>query len=407
VKRVLLSTVLAVVVTALSWLSSSPVAAQGDSSAAVSIEILIEGQPADSAPGPTATVGDTLTLDYVITVGGSEELYDLAVRDTSEATPSCDTNGDGRPDGFSVHPGPLTGGAVFTCTATVTAAAADGAVAIIATVSATDFDSINRFEAQDPAHYTPVSPTTTSAPPTTTPPTTSPPTTATPTTSPPTTVTTTTSTPKTDDSGTNPSALGFGDDNTAETARGETMAAIDIEILLDTVHELRSSSSEDTGAQTPSPVVSTETDNDLAWSYVVTNTGKVALDGVEVVAVETTGDGDPRTQTVTCPWEGTGSLPPGRAIRCTASTPAPLTPGPIMVSATARALPPGGEIDTDGGPIHDAADFEVTIEGIDGVAFVDDTPLLFGFGIAFALLAGASLVLWLLSGKPDLDHELP
>lgn len=199
-----------------------------------------------------------------------------------------------------------------------------------------------------------------------------------------------------------------GRDGSSKPTRDEAVAAIDIEILLDTIHDLRyRSGGEATDDETPVPVVSAETDMDLSWSFVVTNMGDVALDEVEVVAVETTVGGEPRAQTVTCPWDGAGSLPPGRAVRCTASTQTPLSPGPMTVSATARGLAPSGESDTDGGPIHDAAEFEVTIEGIDGAAFVDDTPLLFGFGIAFALLAAASLTLWLLSGKPDLDDELP
>lgn len=410
-KRAFLSA--AIVATAtLSGLTPSPATAQDSSSGAVSIEILVEGQPADSAPGPTVAPGETLRLDYVVTVSGSQDLYDLAVRDTSGAKPSCDTNGDGQPDGFSVHPGPLGAGSIFTCTATVAAQAADGAVAIIATVSATDYDGVGTFEDQDPAHYTPSpSPTTTTAAPPTTASTSAPPTTT------PSTQVTSSST-----------AVAEHDDATANEPRlppserelrtaydvnpppGDVIADIDIEILLDNSYEPGTPSGDDAEAEPPVPVVFAESETDLAWSFVVTNTGGVNLDEVEVTAVEIVEEeASTRTtpRTVTCPWEDTGSLPPGRAIRCTASTPAPLTPGPLTMSATVRAAPAVEGIGTDDGPVDHEADFKVTIEGIDGVAFADDTPLLLGFGIAFALLAAASLVLWLLSGKPDLDDKLP
>ena len=163
--------------------SAQPAAAEGE----VTIEKLVNDQLADTAPGPTVTAGSTVTYRYLITVAGRETLYDFTVTDTGGATPNCDINRDGQPDGYNAHPGPLGAGDSFICTASQTAGDPGATYASLGRVTAYNFDVSASFTAEDPGHYT------STAPPTTAAPTTSAPTTAAPTTAAPTTEAATTS----------------------------------------------------------------------------------------------------------------------------------------------------------------------------------------------------------------------
>ncbi len=58
--------------------------------AAVDLELLVNGEDADSPPGPTVLVGSTVTWTYVVTNNGGTPLTNLAVFDqTVGATPVC------------------------------------------------------------------------------------------------------------------------------------------------------------------------------------------------------------------------------------------------------------------------------------------------------------------------------
>lgn len=167
------------------FVAAQPAAAAGE----VSIEVSANGEPADSAPGPSVASGAAVDLEYVITVGSVEPLYDFVVANlTGDVKPDCDTDGDGQPNGTDGHPGPLSAGDSFSCTAQVVAGDPGVTYASVGRVTAYDFDITQTFVHEDVTHYTPVRPPTTQAP------TTQAPTTATPATVTPTTVAATSTT---------------------------------------------------------------------------------------------------------------------------------------------------------------------------------------------------------------------
>ncbi len=167
------------------FIGIAPAAADGE----VTIEVMANGNPADSAPGPTVESGATVTLRYVITVASSEPLFDFVVTNlTGDVKPNCDTDDDGQPDGADGHPGPLRNGESFSCVASIVAGEPGITFATAGRVTAYDAAITQTFVHDDAAHYTTIRPTTTQAP------TTQPPTTAAPTTNPPTTPAPTTAT---------------------------------------------------------------------------------------------------------------------------------------------------------------------------------------------------------------------
>lgn len=126
---------------------------------ALTIEKSTNGVDADSGPGPILAPGTSVNWTYVISVAGSETLFDLIVSDTSGVVPSCDINGDGAPDGTNVHPGPVEPGQSFTCSAVGTVHGAEkGLFAATGKVSAIDFSGGTQFADQDASHYTPLVP---------------------------------------------------------------------------------------------------------------------------------------------------------------------------------------------------------------------------------------------------------
>jgi hypothetical protein len=194
-----------------------PAAAAGE----LVLEKSVNGQPADQGPGPTVTSGSVVNFVYTVTVHSSEPLYDVRVSDTSNVTPSCDINGDGKPDGFDFHPGPLQGGASFVCSASETAGDPGLTFASLGKVRAIDFLGTASFAHQDPAHYTTVAAATT-APPTTKRPTTKPPTTAAPTTQAPATKPPTTAAPTTQAPTTEATATSGAESTNRTTASNST-----------------------------------------------------------------------------------------------------------------------------------------------------------------------------------------
>ena len=168
------------------FVAVAPAAADGE----ITIEVMANGTPADSAPGPSVKSGASVNLRYVVTVGSTEPLYDFVVsNETGDTKPSCDIDDDGQPDGTNNHPGPLEAGDSFFCVTSVVTGDPGVTYASVGRVTAYDFDITQTFVDDDIAHYTTVRPTSTQAP-TTQARTTAAPTTAVPT-SPPTTAVTT------------------------------------------------------------------------------------------------------------------------------------------------------------------------------------------------------------------------
>lgn len=197
---------------AAGFVAVAPAAAEGE----VAIEVMANGQPADSAPGPTVESGATVNLRYVITVGSTEPLFDFVVSNlTGDAKPNCDVDGDGKPDGVDGNPGPLSAGDSFLCVASVVAGDPGITFASAGRVTAYNSEVTETFTSEDAAHYTTVRPTSTQAP-TTQAPTTAAPTTAAPTTAAPTsTAVPTTEAPTTSSSSTS---------STLDTSTGSTSA---------------------------------------------------------------------------------------------------------------------------------------------------------------------------------------
>lgn len=211
------------------FVAVGPAAADGE----VAIEVLANGEPADSAPGPSVESGASVNLRYVVTVGSTEPLYDFVVSDeTGKTKPSCDIDDDGQVDGTNNHPGPLAAGDSFFCVSSVAAGDPGVTYAGVGRVTAYDFDITQTFVDDDVAHYTTVTPTTTQAP-TTAAPTTPAPTTAAPTspttTTPPTTASTGSSTTTSSMIATAPSSTSPWRASSTVTASASTAASNDEE----------------------------------------------------------------------------------------------------------------------------------------------------------------------------------
>lgn len=156
---------------------ATPSSAAGE----ISMTKFVNGERSTAAPGPTVQAGTTVRHRYVITISSSVPLYDFVVTDTGGVSPDCDLNGDGKPDGYNGHPGPLSNGSQFVCYATETAGGPGLTKASIGRVKAYNFDVTASFEADDVSHYTTVAPPTTASAPTSStaaPPTAAPPTAA-------------------------------------------------------------------------------------------------------------------------------------------------------------------------------------------------------------------------------------
>ena len=138
---------------------ATPASAAGE----ITIRKLVNGERSPEAPGPEVPSGTKVRYRYVITVMSSEPLYDLVVTDTGGVSPDCDLNGDGQPDGYNGHPGPLSGGSQFACFASETAGEPGLTKASIGRVKAYNFDVSKSFEADDVGHYTTVAALTTSS----------------------------------------------------------------------------------------------------------------------------------------------------------------------------------------------------------------------------------------------------
>ncbi len=113
----------------------------------------------------------------------------------------------------------------------------------------------------------------------------------------------------------------------------------------------------------------TGADQDITYSFLLTNTGNVTLTDVTAVEGEFTGTGE--LSTVTCPEEA-GSLAPGASVTCTASyttTEADLEAGAISNTATGSATIPGG-----GNLVSDPSTAEVTVEAPTGTPEDPETP---------------------------------
>ncbi len=107
---------------------------------APSIDLMktVNGQDANSAPGPTFQVGDTITIGYKITNNGDTPLSDISVTDLTNGAVTC-------------NPGTLAPGASFTCPSVTEVVTTPGNVfmeAVVegtspAGVTVTDDDPIN------------------------------------------------------------------------------------------------------------------------------------------------------------------------------------------------------------------------------------------------------------------------
>jgi hypothetical protein len=156
---VLRASVALIVAFSIVFVPASPSSAEGE----VSIRKFVNGERATSAPGPSVESGSRVHFRYVITVASSESLYDFIVTDTGGPTPDCDITGDGEPDGYNGHPGPLSNGSQFVCTASEIAGEPGITRASIGRVKAYNFDVTQSFEAADVGHYTVAQTTTSSA----------------------------------------------------------------------------------------------------------------------------------------------------------------------------------------------------------------------------------------------------
>lgn len=133
--------------------------AQG-SSQEVTLEKATNGVDADIGPGVSVEAGQAVTWTWTVTASGSTTLYDIVVSDTGPVQPNCDINGDGRPDGTNIHPGPLAPGQSIVCVASGGADLdpAAGTYAATGRVRASDFAASVSLEDSDPSHHTPTPP---------------------------------------------------------------------------------------------------------------------------------------------------------------------------------------------------------------------------------------------------------
>ncbi|WP_445402506.1 DUF7507 domain-containing protein [Streptomyces sp. LE64] len=104
---------------------------------------------------------------------------------------------------------------------------------------------------------------------------------------------------------------------------------------------------------------------EVTYGFVVTNTGNVTLEDVEVDEGEFTGSGG--LGPVVCP-AGAGSLAPGASVTCTARytvTQADVDAGSVSNTATATGVPPRGEP-----PVSPPSETTVTTEDDPGISVV-------------------------------------
>lgn len=128
--------------------------------AEVTIQKATDGVDADAAPGPQVEAGQPVTWTWTVTASGSTSLFDLVVTDSGGAVPDCDVDGDGIGNGTNIHPGPLEPGQSFTCWAVGGAnrTPLDGTYQATGQVTASDFAATATFSDTDPSHHTPVAP---------------------------------------------------------------------------------------------------------------------------------------------------------------------------------------------------------------------------------------------------------
>ncbi|WP_159618185.1 DUF7507 domain-containing protein [Ruania rhizosphaerae] len=101
----------------------------------------------------------------------------------------------------------------------------------------------------------------------------------------------------------------------------------------------------------PATVDSYVVDQEITYTFLVTNTGNVTQTWVEVVEGEFTGSGE--LGPLTCPDGAGESLAPGDSFECTALytlTQEDIEAGSVENSATATGFPPGGEIPIESPP---------------------------------------------------------
>lgn len=107
------------------------------STALIHVEKSTEGQDADTAPGPTLTVGDPVQWTYVVSNQGTEDLFEISVDDDVEGQVACPQSS-------------LMTGESMTCTLTGTVQ--EGAYENLATVQAQTIEQ-RIVTDTDPSHY--------------------------------------------------------------------------------------------------------------------------------------------------------------------------------------------------------------------------------------------------------------
>ncbi len=103
----------------------------------LTLEKSTNGEDADTAPGPTVTVGDTVTWDYVVTNFGTDPVDNVTVTDDQGVAVSCPAT-------------TLAGGTAMTCTGS--GPATEGQYANLGTTTAELAGGLT-VSATDPSHY--------------------------------------------------------------------------------------------------------------------------------------------------------------------------------------------------------------------------------------------------------------